>query len=302
MKALLEINEAIYTQELGVRDDMIAQLQHQTGQLQEQLAAQTTQIDTQKDSTAAVGDSSRVHTDTEQKMAHMTTKLTYLSNQVSAKTTEIEELKKYTAGLENTINDLNYQKLLSHSQSDTNRLTDNQYSSSQPSSSNSNTESTEDGESRYQLLQNDYDQTKHLLKERTSQLKILMSTFDALQLSGLGLSITNNTNLSSQSQSAVVSSQQSVSQSSSTPVSGGGGSSKNLLNQLAHTTLPAPLMESTWGVQSLVKRVVEVTSELASMSAELALEERRANQLVSSLIYIYVYTIYIIQSLYVYLI
>ena len=96
-------------------------------------------------------------------------------------------------------------------------------------------------------LQLDYEQTKHMLNERTSQLKILMNTFDAMQLSGLGLSV----NITGSSSHGTSRSQQSLPSVSQQISSSGNANSSNKLNQLAQTALP--LMESTWGIQALGK-------------------------------------------------
>lgn len=76
--------------------------------------------------------------------------------------------------------------------------------------------------------------TKHTLRERTTQLKVLMGSLDALQLAG---------------------------------VSGE----------------RAPEPGDRWALQALVRRVVELTTQLAAQSAAAAMEERRAEQLESSL-------------------
>ena len=103
-------------------------------------------------------------------------------------------------------------------------------------------------------VREEFDKTKNLLRERTTQLKIIMETLDALHMAGVKEK-ENQENIFSDN----------------FPAKGGD------LAMLASTPLPS--VEGSWGVQALVKRVVELTTELTSQCATAALEERRANQL-----------------------
>ena len=92
--------------------------------------------------------------------------------------------------------------------------------------------------------------TRSLLRERTAQLKILMETLDSLQQAGVK------------------------------PAKGNRGSKEHpeSLFFLADTPVRCA-SDEPWGMQCLVKRVVELTAELTSQSASTAIEERRAVQL-----------------------
>jgi hypothetical protein len=102
--------------------------------------------------------------------------------------------------------------------------------------------------------------TKNLLKERTAQLKILMETLDSLQQTGVKTQVEGRRS------------------------SGGGhdypGEEGGLfsLAGLAATPLSQGSPEAPWGLQSLVKRVVELTAQLTSQSAAAGMEERRSSQ------------------------
>lgn len=100
-------------------------------------------------------------------------------------------------------------------------------------------------------VRQEFDKTKLLLRERTTQLKIVMETLDALHVAGIKEKYgdENAENLQIQ------------------------GDLASLANA------PLPSVEGSWGVQALVKRVVELTTELTSQCAVASLEERRANQL-----------------------
>ena len=88
--------------------------------------------------------------------------------------------------------------------------------------------------------------TKKLLLERTTQLKIMMDSLDAFHTSGIR---TDN--------------------------------DYSELGNIGLTDLaagPLPSSSSTWGIQALVKRVVELTTDLTSQTAAASMEERKANQ------------------------
>lgn len=90
------------------------------------------------------------------------------------------------------------------------------------------------------------DNTKSLLRERTAQLKIVMETLDTLQMAGVNAHDLRERGLEG-------------------------------LADIAASSLPT--VEGSWGLQALVKRVVDLTTELSSQSALAALEERRAADL-----------------------
>lgn len=103
-------------------------------------------------------------------------------------------------------------------------------------------------------LREEHETTKALLRERTTQLKIIMETLDALHVAGIKeRERENDENLFL------------------------GNLQGGNLAMLAGAPLPS--VEGSWGLQSLVKRVVELTAELTSQCASASLEERRANQL-----------------------
>jgi hypothetical protein len=92
--------------------------------------------------------------------------------------------------------------------------------------------------------------TRSLLRERTAQLKILMETLDSLQQAGVK------------------------------PAKGSRGSKEHPESLFFIADTPVRCAsDEPWGMQCLVKRVVELTAELTSQSATTAIEERRAVQL-----------------------
>ena len=94
--------------------------------------------------------------------------------------------------------------------------------------------------------------TRSLLRERTAQLKILMETLDSLQQAGVK------------------------------PAKGSRGSKEHPESLFFVADTPVRCAsDEPWGMQCLVKRVVELTAELTSQSASTAIEERRAVQLES---------------------
>jgi hypothetical protein len=97
--------------------------------------------------------------------------------------------------------------------------------------------------------------TKSLLKERTTQLKIIMDTLDTLQIAGVkSRDMDENSDYNLRD--------------------------NGMDDDLIHlASKPLPTMEGSWGVQALVKRVVEITTELTSQTALASLESRRAEQL-----------------------
>lgn len=100
-------------------------------------------------------------------------------------------------------------------------------------------------------VREELEKSKLLLRERTTQLKILMQTLDALHAAG----VKEKENVENMF-------------------------SDNLMDGLAMVAnSPLPNVEGSWGIQALVKRVVELTTELTSQCAVAAMEERRANQM-----------------------
>jgi hypothetical protein len=91
--------------------------------------------------------------------------------------------------------------------------------------------------------------TKKLLLERTTQLKIMMDSLDAFHTSGIRT------------------------ESDYTELGNVG------LADLATGALPSSSSSSSWGIQALVKRVVELTTDLTSQTAAASMEERKASQL-----------------------
>lgn len=97
--------------------------------------------------------------------------------------------------------------------------------------------------------------TKSLLKERTTQLKIIMDTLDTLQIAGVkSRAVDENSDYNLRDN----------------------GFDDDLIYLASK---PLPPMEGSWGVQALVKRVVEITTELTSQTALASLETRRSEQL-----------------------
>ena len=92
--------------------------------------------------------------------------------------------------------------------------------------------------------------TRSLLRERTAQIKILMETLDSLQQAGVK------------------------------PAKGSRGRKEHPESLFFIADTPVRCAsDEPWGMQCLVKRVVELTAELTSQSASTAIEERRAVQL-----------------------
>ena len=123
------------------------------------------------------------------------------------------------------------------------------------------------GEDRAEL-----DRTKSLLRERTAQLRIVMETLDALQAEGarpgLARAAANRDYLSRSYGAGDVEGAEAL--FGLTGVSAG----PEGVGYSAVSSVDGP-----WGVQSLVKRVVELTADLTSQNAAMAMEERRASQL-----------------------
>ena len=89
------------------------------------------------------------------------------------------------------------------------------------------------------------DQTKNLLKERTVQLKVLMETLESLQFAGVA---------PGESDEAL--------------------DATNSLVNLAMNPFSIPNVEGSWSTQALVKRVIELTTELCSQSSVISLKEQ----------------------------
>eukprot|EP01034_Spumella_vulgaris_P027158 gene27158-33841_t len=117
----------------------------------------------------------------------------------------------------------------------------------------------------------DLESTKILLRERTTQLKVLMETLDSLQIAGISSSSHSSASYNRASDEDAL---LFAPRSSQTGGRRMGGLGLSDLANMAGNSLPA--METSWGAQALVKRVVELTTELTSQCAVAGLEERRA--------------------------
>ena len=117
------------------------------------------------------------------------------------------------------------------------------------------------------------DRVKSLLKERTSQLRIVMDTLDAVQAEGTkpGFARAAGTRDYLSQSYGVGDVEGAEALFGLTGISGGPGGT-------GYSAQSASI-EGPWGVTSLVKRVVELTADLTSQNAAMAMEERRALQL-----------------------
>ena len=117
------------------------------------------------------------------------------------------------------------------------------------------------------------DRVKSLLKERTAQLRIVMDTLDAVQAEGTrpGFARAAGTRDYLSQSYGVGDVEGAEALFGLTGISDGPGGT----GYSAHSAS----IEGPWGVTSLVKRVVELTADLTSQNAAMAMEERRALQL-----------------------
>ena len=117
------------------------------------------------------------------------------------------------------------------------------------------------------------DRVKSLLKERTAQLRIVMDTLDAVQAEGTrpGFARAAGTRDYLSQSYGVGDVEGAEALFGLTGITGGPGGT-------GYSAQSASI-EGPWGVTSLVKRVVELTADLTSQNAAMAMEERRALQL-----------------------
>lgn len=103
-------------------------------------------------------------------------------------------------------------------------------------------------------LSEELESTKHLLKERTTQLKVIMDTIDTFQMAGV---------------------------KSRETLSGGHTGGDNLMD-LAYAGAPISSLEtisSPWSTEALVKRIVDLTMDLSAHTAKSAIDECRLRHL-----------------------
>ncbi len=156
---------------------------------------------------------------------------------------EINLLKERNRELENTI--ISIQVSASESQV-------NQYMNicEIVSKSSNDTVLTVNNVENIEELSEELESTKHLLKERTTQLKVIMDTIDTFQMAGV----------------------------KSRETLGGGD---NLMD-LAYAGAPIGNLEtisSPWSTEALVKRIVELTMDLSAHTAKSAIDERKVQHL-----------------------
>jgi chromosome segregation ATPase len=104
-------------------------------------------------------------------------------------------------------------------------------------------------------LNEELEATKHLLRERTTQLKVIMDTIDTFQVAGV----------------------------KSRDTLGGVHDADNLMD-LAYAAAAAPTnnsdtISSPWSTEALVKRIVDLTMDLSSQTAKSAIDERKVQHL-----------------------
>jgi len=114
---------------------------------------------------------------------------------------------------------------------------------------------------------------RSLLKERTAQLRIVMETLDAVQAEGVRPGSARAAGTSDFLSGAYGVGDVEGAQALFGLAGVGGGPT----GAGVHAMVSA--VDGPWGVKALVKRVVELTADLTSQSAALAMEERRAAQL-----------------------
>ena len=139
-------------------------------------------------------------------------------------------------------------------------------------------------EVNFEENQKELETTKILLRERTTQLKVVMETLDSLQLAGVKPGSGSKFHAEDEylfnrrpGGDSADSSRHSHSHEDSFGAAGYGGSGTGGSGGSAPRGLTS--MESTWGMQALIKRVVELTTELSSQCAHASLSSRKAEDL-----------------------
>eukprot|EP01038_Epipyxis_sp_PR26KG_P009211 gene9211-12422_t len=116
---------------------------------------------------------------------------------------------------------------------------------------------------------NELDHIKSLLRERTAQLKVVMDTMDSLQIAGIRTAAAGD----------IFDQQIHARDNKNENNSNYFNTGESLSNLAGLANNPLPSVEGAWVTQALVKRIVELTTELTSQHAISAIEERKANEL-----------------------